>query len=213
MNENNRVRRELMKGLALSTGATIVAACAPEKTLRDYNNEAVLKSESGGSTSGVPASRPRGWNPIEFNRNRGLNEGTIPESYHQSINGADGDLLHVGKHLPYLAPVSPELVPEGYVAIMMGDLNRGYAQHPNSEEHWYNWIDIGLEGDSNLYRSRFSAWPDGSNIALGGGDVSGNGGKDTIYLIELPPGAKAGLSIRVIANCNKHGQYVDFLSL
>ena len=91
-----------------------------------------------------PTAKPDGWDPIAYNKKRG-NAGAIPESYHESINGADGDKKHLGKHLPYQPKVEAKMVPEGFVAIMWGDPDKGYAKHPNAkkgpankgEGHWY----------------------------------------------------------------------------
>ncbi len=60
--------------------------------------------------------QPPGWDPITFNKLRG-NQGAIPETYLSDINGPDGPLKHLGKHLPYVPVVPAELVPADKIAV------------------------------------------------------------------------------------------------
>lgn len=168
----------------------------------------------------VPTSKPAGWDPIAFNLERG-NAGAIPESYHESINGPDGELKHVGKHLPYWPELDTE-IPEGMVAIMWGDPSKGHARHPNAptsednpEGHWYDWIRVrkATDADAEEAESRFPAWPGEGYLVQGGGELTGDDGKNTIYLVRLPSDVQPGDEIRIYANCLTHGEYVDFLTM
>jgi len=176
----------------------------------------------------VPMLRPEGWDPIAFNRDRG-NAGAIPESYHGDINGADGEAEHLGKHLPYIPDTTGLEVPMGYLALMWGDPAHGYAKHPNAPEgaeayprgHWYDWVKIrkATDGDAEEVETRFSGWPatgagdSGRYLVAGGGAIEDDGGKNTIYLVELPADVKPGDTIRVWAHCLYHGEYVDFIAI
>lgn len=170
----------------------------------------------------VPQTRPDDWDPIAFNRQRG-NAGAVPESYHESINSGDGP---VGKHIPYLPAVAAGVVPEGYVAIMFGDPSQNYPQHPASapeegvEGHWYNWIRIrrATDGEAQEIETSFGGWPEtsgddaGQYAVMGGGDITADAGRNTIYLAQLPPDVGPGETIRVIAHCTLHGEYAQFLT-
>jgi desulfoferrodoxin (superoxide reductase-like protein) len=206
MKEFFKSRRQFLGMMGTTIVLPIVVGCQQEPEGENDSSSQSLDINK------VPSYRPEGWNPIQYNLERGL-KGAIPESYHESITGVDGDLLHIGKHIPYLAPIDPTVVPEGYIALMMGDARRGYAQHPNTESHWYDWVKISVEGASTVYKNEFNAWPTSNNIISLNGDTSANGGKETVYLVKLPPGASAGDTIRVIAHCSSHGEYVDFITL
>ena len=176
----------------------------------------------------VPLTRPEGWDAMTFNRDRG-NAGAIPDTYLDDINGPNGDAGHLGKHLPYIPDVDPALVPEGFVALMWGDPEKGHVRHPNAAAnpetgyigHWYNWIRVrrAVDGDSDEIQSTFNAWPSpqaddsGTYLVHGGGDIMADTGKNTIYLVGLPDGAAQGDEIRVYAHCLHHGEYVDFLTI
>ena len=176
----------------------------------------------------VPEVEPEGWDPIAFNRDRG-NAGSIPESYHDDINGPDGEAKHLGKHLPYVPDTTGLEIPEGYIALMWGDPARGYAKHPNApkgaeaypEGHWYDWVKIrkAVEGDAEEAETTFSGWPEagpsdsGKFLVAGGGAIEEDGGKNTIYLVKLPADVKPGDTVRVWAHCLYHGEYVDFVEV
>lgn len=175
----------------------------------------------------IPLIKSASWDPIAFNRARG-NAGAIPETYREKINGEDGATQHLGKHLPYLPPLSPSIVPAGMLGIMWGDPARGYAQHPNAPissdvptGHWYNWIRLrrAVDGEAEETESRFSAWPivnPGDNGKLGaqeGEDPASSQGKNTVYFAAIPSDARPSDLLRVHAHCLTHGEYVDFVRL
>lgn len=177
--------------------------------------------ESTGEVPPVPMSKPARWDPIAFNRERG-NAGAIPESYLQSINGPDGTAKHLGKHLPYWPELEGLGPPEGMVALMWGDPTKGHARHPNApvtegnpDGHWYDWIRIrkATDGDAEEVESRFPAWPGEGFLVQGGGELTAEDGKNTVYLARLPSNAGPGDEIRIHAHCLTHGEYVDFLTL
>jgi len=229
-------RRELLELLAATTGATILApiavGCGPSASSTSTSAQA-----SGGGTGGesaeradpmaVPDTRPDGWDPIAFNRARG-NAGAIPESYRDEINGADGELMHLGKHLPYIPALPAGAVPAGMLAIMWGDPSLGRTRHPNAAPtaevptgHWYDWIRVRkatMDGAVET-TSTFGGWPtvidtdNGAYAAQEGTDVTVDLGKNTVYLVQLPSGLVSGDVIRVHANCLTHGEYVDFLTV
>jgi hypothetical protein len=173
----------------------------------------------------IPLSKPARWEPIAFNRARG-HAGAIPESYWPSIDGDDGAANHLGKHLPYIPTAADATAPEGMVAIMWGDPEKGHARHPNAvrsdanqgEGHWYNWIEIreATDDDAPSARSTYPEWPgdaDGGFAVAGGGELTDDGGKNTVYLAALPAGVGPGDTVRIYAHCLTHGEYVDFLVL
>ncbi|MFN3201424.1 MAG: hypothetical protein ACE366_23685 [Bradymonadia bacterium] len=221
-------RRTFAKRLAIGTGGLVllpaVTGCggAAEKAMGDA---ADMAGKAAGAA--VPPVKPEGWDPIMYNKTRG-NAGAIPKSYWPSINGADGDKKHLGKHLPYVPKLEAGMVPEGYVAIMWGDPEKGYAKHPNASKsdknptgHWYNWIKIrkAVVGEAEELQSSYSDWPaigegdNGKYVAFGGTDVSAEGGRNTIYLAALPKDVKPGDTVRVHAHCLTHGEYVDFITV
>ena len=173
----------------------------------------------------LPRTRPSDWDPIAFNRTRG-NAGAIPESYLPKINGPDGATQHMGKHLPYL-PTGPA-APRGMIAVMWGDPSRGYAMHPNARKsdklpsgHWFDWIRVrrAVEGDAPEQESRYSDWPattpsDSGRLAgFQGDDPAANEGRNTVYMVALPPDARPGDWVRVHGHCLTHGEYVEFVRL
>ena len=175
----------------------------------------------------IPRERPPSWDPVAFNRARG-NAGAIPESYRAQINGPDGELKHLGKHLPYTPPGADAGVPAGMIALMWGDPSKGYAAHPNAprsaatpDGHWYSWIRVrkAAAGYAEEKESRYSAWPvsapgdTGAYRAASGADPSADSGKNTIYLAQLPADVRPGDLVRVHAHCLTHGEYVDFVTV
>ena len=178
------------------------------------------------STPATRRTQPEGWDPIAYNKARG-NAGMIPETYHASINGPDGDAKHLGKHLPYVPGVDASLVPEGFLAIMWGDPSKGHAKHPNaaksdanSEGHWYNWIEVRKASEeAAAQKSEYPTWPASGDVKAAGYLVEGDqpmdaeGGIHTIYLAKLPADVKKGDTVRIWAHCLTHGEYVDFLTV
>lgn len=227
MTENNR--RDFLKGLAAVTGGFVllpsVTACKPKAGAKTDKKGATTKPS--GDTASIPIDQPKDWDPIKFNKDRG-NKGSIPKTYHASINGPDGDKKHLGKHLPYQAKLDAKLVPGGFIALMWGDPSKGYAKHPNSpkteknkEGHWYNWIKVrkAEKGKHEELQSTYSSWPaigegdNGSYVAFGGGKVEDDSGKNTVYLAKLPADVKKGDTVRIWAHCLTHGEYIDFLTV
>lgn|GEM_PF-1032540 len=239
-------RREFLEKLAGATGAIVllpaVTSCKKEEPASTAEPTPAAEApsepaaepapepakEPAAAVSEPPVAKPADWDPIAYNKTRG-NAGAIPETYHASINGPDGDAKHLGKHLPFQPKVEGGTVPDGYLAIMWGDPDKGHARHPNAvpgpdnnnEGHWYNWIKIrkAEEGEAEELQSAYSSWPaagegdNGKYVAMGGGDVAADGGKNTIYLAALPKDLKAGDTIRIWAHCLTHGEYVDFLTI
>lgn len=238
--QNDFHRRTFLKRIAAATGGV---ALMPLVTSCRNSTETVEKSgpaskpaaagpatQPGGAPSAttVPATEPAGWDPIAFNRARG-NAGMIPDSYLDEINGPDGEKKHLGKHLPYVPELEAGLVPEGMIALMWGDPAKGYARHPNAargpendhEGHWYNWIRIrpAVEGEAEEVTSQYAEWPGTPEqreelyVVAGGGDITADGGRNTVYLAKLPEGLKKGDPIRIWAHCLTHGEYVDFITV
>ena len=220
-------RRAFLERLALSTGAIalmpVITACGGPETKKD--SMVPTKNAVTAAVEAPPNVQPAGWDAIAYNKTRG-NAGAIPQGYRASINGEGGDKKHLGKHLPYLPKTDGLTIPEGYVALMWGDAEKGFARHPNSAQdpekkkggHWYDWIRVrsAVEGDAQEVENTYPKWPGadaGQFVAFGGGDITAEGGKNTVYLAKLPDGVKAGDPIRVWAHCLKHGEYVDFLTV
>jgi len=231
-------RREFLRRLAIATGGVVVMPAAfgcrkgpgePGPAVPPpVSTPATLAEVAVGPIPEVPLVRPEGWDPVGFNTSRG-NAGAIPESYLPKINGPDGVPKHLGKHLPYVPEVDASLVPAGYLAIMWGDPGKGFAQHPQAPEgaenyplgHWYNWIRVrkAVEGEAEEMESVFTAWPgpgegdSGLFVAADGGDITADGGRNTVYLVKLPDDVASGDTLRIYGHCLYHGEYVDFLSL
>lgn len=220
--EDLRQRREFLKGLAAAAGGVVllpyVSACSS-------NGRTETAAQQAGSVAvpKPPLTKPSGWDPIAYNRIRG-NAGAIPDSYLPDINGEDGVQMHLGKHLPYI--VEADGAPAGYLPIMWGDPSKGYARHPNApkseannyEGHWYNWIRVrkAVEGDTEELESEFAEWPAADPmkyLVLGGGDLTADSGKNTIYLVGMPDDVHSGDTVRIWAHCLTHGEYVDFLTV
>jgi len=214
-------RRAFLRTLATAAGAVIlvpaVSACGGATTTPDTST----------GMSPIPKARPDGWDPMAFNRARG-NAGAIPDTYLDDINGPDGDAQHLGKHLPWLPQLDANLVPVGFIAIMWGDPDVGHARHPNAprtddnpEGHWYNWIRIrkATDDDATELESTYTDWPGtgdddtGAYAVFGGGDLTDDSGKNTIYLAALPDDVQSGDRVRIHAHCLTHGEYVDFVNI
>lgn len=177
----------------------------------------------------LPLEKPKNWNPVEFNRLRG-NNGAIPESYLSAINGLDGAKKHIGKHLPYIPKFEKNIeIPAGYLPIMWGDPSKGHAQHSNAVPgpdnnylgHWYNRIEIrkSTSAFAESVTSSFSGWPanndntSGLYMASHGGNITDAGGIYTVYLAKIPSDVKHGDTVRILAHCLTHGEYVDFVTI
>lgn len=226
-------RREFLKQLAIATGGVVVLPLAVSCKGGAGSDKASVTEDPGVELvepvmAAVPLVLAADWDPVAFNTDRG-NAGAIPAEYLPDINGPDGVPKHLGKHLPYVPQVDPALVPEGYLALMWGDPDKGYAMHPQSPEgsesypmgHWYNWIRVrkAVEGEAIEAESEFTSWPgpaDGDSglfVAADGGDPAADGGKNTVYLVRLPDDVVAGDTVRIYAHCLYHGEYVDFLTV
>ncbi len=217
--------------------APSAVGCGSSSSTTDNNANSVGGgTSSGGAASpassasagaAIPRAKPAAWDPIAFNRDRG-NAGAIPESYRAQINGADGATAHLGKHLPYVPEMPAGAVAAGMLAIMWGDPAKGHAKHPNAAPsesnptgHWYNWIRVrkATDDEAQEAESRFSAWPaagsgdNGRYAAREGTDPAADSGKNTVYLVALPPDVRPGDTVRVYAHCLTHGEYVDFVTI
>ena len=228
-------RRDFLKLLATATGAVVVApsltSChrspgGPGGHPEKVNGPGVRLAEDG--LLKIPLERPVDWDPIAFNKIRG-NQGAIPKSYLPDINGEDGVPKHLGKHLPYRPRIDVKLVPEGFLAIMWGNPDRGWARHPQSPKgsedyprgHWYDWIRVrrATRGEAEEVESRYSSWPEsregdsGLFVASDGGNLEADGGRNTVYLVKLPEDLVSGDTLRIDAHCLYHGEYVDFVDV
>lgn len=216
--ELNSERRNLLKHLAAATSASLFLPAVIGCSTQRQDEADVFGTKDSSSTtidpSTVPVSRPENFNPIEFNLQRGL-LGAIPASYHPSILGADGPLVHLGKHMAYIAPVDKTTVPAGYVAIMMGEFAKGYTRHVASGTHWYDWISVRKEGAAlnRAVVTNYASWPDSNNAVFGAGLITDASGVNTIYYARLPAGVQASDTICVVAHCNIHGEYISFITL
>jgi hypothetical protein len=228
-------RRELLELLAAAAGASVLApiavGCGGAAGSEQSASSASSRDGSGGEAASdplaVPTTRPEGWDAIAFNRARG-NAGAIPEDYRDEINGPDGELMHLGKHLPYVPTLPTGAVPAGMIALMWGDPSLGRTRHPNAPPsetvptgHWYDWIRIrkATAGEAPEATSTYGGWPavlasdNGRILAQEGTDPTADLGKNTVYLAQLPEGVASGDTIRIHANCLTHGEYVDFLTV
>lgn len=225
--DQNSSRRQFLQ-LSGVAGVTLLlpslVSCKKEQA-GTVNSENMGTGSSTQMQPGLPVVRPANWDPIVYNRDRG-NQGAIPESYRDDINGPDGVKKHLGKHLPYL--VQAQGIPAGMVGIMWGDPAKGYAKHPNAPQsaenptgHWYNWIRIRKAADGQLQESesKYSGWPmaqpadSGKYAAKDGSDPAADGGRNTVYVAQLPSDVKPGDWVRVHAHCLTHGEYLDFLQI
>jgi len=241
--ERGASRREFFEQLALVTGATVlvpaVTACEPKPTEPASRRTAPTGSGTAPRPAArrrvaadplaVPAAPPTGWDAMAFNLKRG-EAGAIPAAYLLQIKAPGGDHKHLGKHLPYVPKVSAKLIPGGYLAVMYGDPSKGNARHPSDAPdparkyigHWFNWIKIrkAVDGAAQELNNEYPNWPGTSDAdrkshyaVFGGGDIKADSGKNTIYLVKLPAGVKAGDTVRVWGHCLHHGEYVDFLTV
>lgn len=225
-------RREFLEKTAILSGGfllfPLVTAC--EKAT-DSSSEADATAVAGGKGQhplSVPLVKPAGWDPVAFNRERG-NAGAIPASYLPDINGPDGEMAHLGKHLPYLPAVDPAGIPKGFIALMWGDPAKGHVRHPNAppnpandyEGHWFNWIRI-RKSSGNWQEtavSTYSGWPQsspedsGRYAIFGRHRLTDDAGIHTIYLAALPPGVSRGDTLRIWGHCLTHGEFVDFIRI
>jgi len=215
-------RREFLKQVATVAGGVVllpvVTACS----------SAQEQGGKAGAYASPPQTKPEGFDPIAYNKARG-NKGAIPESYLDDINGPDGKLKHLGKHLPYVPTLEGAEVPAGFMALMWGDASKGYAKHPNApknesnnnEGHWYNWIRVrkAIDGEAEELKSEFHGWPDvvegdsGKYAVQGGGEITADAGKNTVYLVGMPQDVKPGDTVRIWAHCLTHGEYVDYITV
>ena len=239
MEESFETRREFIHKLAAATGAVVlmplVSACSSkpetptsmptEETMKDSVEE---EAKAIVDVTAVPNTPGEEWNPYAYNKARG-NAGMIPETYLGDINSPDGFMKHLGKHFPYVPTLEGLTVPAGFIAIMWGDPAKGHAKHPNAPKddskeyigHWYDWIKVrkATEGEAEELQSEYPDWPGtaeqqkGKYLVAGGGDITADSGKNTIYLAALPSDVKAGDTIRIHAHCLTHGEYVDFITV
>lgn len=235
-------RREFLVRLATVAGGVVlvphVVSCGssapkPDPTVTETEvDESELAEEVDEAVeetldTAVPQTEPTGWDPINYNRARG-NAGAIPDSYLDDINGPEGEDQHLGKHLPYIPELDPKIVPAGYIALMWGDPDKGHAKHPNAprtednpEGHWYDWIKVrkAVEGEAEELQSSYSDWPgttesdNGAYAVHGGGDITEESGKNTVYLCAIPGDVRPGDTVRIWAHCLTHGEYVDFIKV
>lgn len=216
-------RRELLGRLALATGALVLLpqsiACGGK---RAQNVVTPLAPEVE-----IPKAVPLGWDPIAFNRLRG-ESGAIPEAYLNDVQSPSGEWEHVGQHLPYVVTLEGG-VPEGFLALMWGDPQKGHARHPQEprgpsnqfEGHWFRWIRVrkATIHDVDEVQSTFTDWPtpratDSGDFALASGDdILADSGKNTVYLVALPPELAPGDLVRIHARCTLHGEYIDFVQI
>jgi hypothetical protein len=220
-------RRKFFRHLAALTGAVVIAPMAVgcAETTKPAVRPVARVDASGAPD--IPLVKPANWDPIAFNKERGL-KGAIPKSYYADINGPDGDKKHLGKHLPYIPDIKSVDYPEGYIPIMWGDPSKGFAQHPNSTQHspgytvghWYNWVRVQNASIENAQEieSQFHAWPGPRDSAdstvfgvMGSGSIEDNDGKNTIYMLSKPADLNTGDTMRIYGHCLYHGEYVDFV--
>lgn len=181
----------------------------------------------GGEAVALPLARPQGWDAIAFNRERG-NAGAVPENYRSQINGPESERAHIGKHLPYLPTLAAGAVPSGMLGLMFGDPSLGRTRHPNDSPsaamprgHWFDWVKVrkATDGDAEERVSHFNGWPvpspsdNGRIIPQEGDDPTADHGKNSVYLVALPPDVRPGDTLRVVGHCIAHGEYVDFVTL
>ncbi|MDW8245178.1 MAG: hypothetical protein RMJ84_01245 [Sandaracinaceae bacterium] len=218
------LRREFLEKLALASGLPVVSPIFSACSSSGSKLPSATSSAGGEDPLALPLVPPPDWDAVAFNRKR-ANAGAVPSNYLSSINGPDGDVMHIGKHLPYV-PTFSSPIPEGMIPLMFGDSSKGRPKHGNaapSEQmpagHFYDWIRIrkATSDESPEQVSTYSSWPTtlpqdtGRITAKEGTDPTIDGGKNTVYLALLPPNVRSGDLVRVHAHCNLHGEYVDFL--
>lgn len=215
-------RRELLTRALVAMGGVVLApalaSCgknrASETMLRPWEVNLPL-----------PKTIPAGWDPVTFNRLRG-EQGAIPAAYLSDVRAAGGERRFIGMHLPYV--VKPAAgVPEGFLAVMFGDPEKGYAAHPHASHdleagepgHWFQWIRLrkAVALDTDEVQTNFSSWPEAASadsgrfISVDGSDLHASNGERTAYLVRLPQDVKSGDIVRIHAHCRLHGEFVDFL--
>ncbi|MFO0629011.1 MAG: hypothetical protein U0325_25780 [Polyangiales bacterium] len=216
-------RRDLLKQLGVLLGAVVLT---PTATGCSSTQTPTPSTGPAPTPLALPRARPTDWDAIAFNRARG-NAGAVPETYRPQINGPDAERQHIGKHLPYTPTLAAGVVPAGMIGLMFGDPSLGRTRHPNDavgesapHGHWFSWVKVrkATDDDAPELESRFGGWPtpppDGGRfIPQEGTDLTADHGKNTVYLVNLPPGVGPGDLIRVQANCISHGEYVEFLTV
>jgi hypothetical protein len=219
-------RRDVFKQLGALLGAVVLSPTFTGCSSTQTPTPTTGAPAASGDVSAIPRARPADWDPIAFNRARG-NAGAIPETYRAQINGPDAERQHIGKHLPYAPTLGPGAVPAGMIGLMFGDPSLGRTRHPNDavgesapRGHWFSWVKVrkATDDDAPEAESRFAAWPSppadgGRFIAQEGTDVTADHGKNTVYLVSLPPGVGPGDVIRVHGHCISHGEYVEFVTV
>lgn len=221
-------RRQFLLHLSRLTGAVVLMPSVSACSGAPAQPTSMPSASAGSPVETLPRTAGPDWDAFAFNRERGR-AGAIPESYLDDILSASGDTDHLGKHLPYVPAFDPATAPEGYLPVMWGDPDKGHARHPNAvrseannhEGHWYNWIRVrkATEDDAMELESRYSDWPGttqddtGAYAVFGGGEITDDAGKNTIYLAALPPDVQSGDVVRIWAHCLTHGEYVDFLTV
>lgn len=215
-------RRTFLKDSAVTVVGTALLVDCAQKT----PDTAASAPAKAADPNQPPIDRPADWDPVAFNTARGK-AGFIPEKYMTDILGPGGTEKHMGKHLPFVPKLDPSRAVAGTVAIMFGDTSKGYSAHPNAPKtpekpdgHWYNWIRVAIAGrPESEVETLFDNWPlasdkvNGKYTGFSDADPSKEEGKNTVYLAQLPPGAKAGDTLRIWGHCLTHGEYVDFLTI
>lgn len=215
-------RRTFIKSTTLGG----VALALPLGACKSAETPPAGAASGGPDLAQPPAARPADWDPVAYNLARGA-AGFIPASYMADINAPEGVKNHLGKHLPYVPALEADKQVPGMLPIMWGDPSKGHSKHPNAprseanpEGHWYNWIRLAIDGQpESEVETRYDDWPattdavNGRLVALEGDDLTAEGGKNTVYLAQLPAGAAPGQTLRIWAHCLTHGEYVDFVTL
>ncbi len=215
-------RRDFLRKLSAATGAVVIAPVAIACGGNAEVTTAQVTTPSAPPPIELPRVRPELWDAIDFNRRRGLG-GAIPLSFQDDINGPDGRAA-IGKHLPYIPYLQEEVVPRGMIGLMFGDEGAGFPRHPaapigmDNEGHRFDWIRIrkATESEAEEKETRFSDWPipdSGGYAVYDGGELTDESGKNTVYVAELPADVEPGDLVRVVAHCNLHGEYVQFVTV
>lgn len=231
MTRTDTSRRDVLRLLAATPFTFLVPSCtedvAPSESVSTGDEASAMPStlSSARDPLVVPTERPADWDAVAFNTAR-ANAGAAPATYLASINGPDGGTAHVGKHLPFVPAPEGYAVPAGMLPLMWGDPSKGHARHPNAvrsdanqqQGHWYDRIELSLarEGAGHGRLSRYPEWPGELSAGFavqGGGAITDEDGKKTVYLAALPEGAGPGDVVRVVAHCLTHGEYVDFVTV
>ena len=202
-------RRDLLKQLGALLGAVVLTPTSSGCSSTQTPAPTTAPSGAASSALALPRARPADWDAIAFNRARG-NAGAVPETYRAQINGPDAERQHIGKHLAYVPTLAANAVPAGMLGLMFGDPSLGRTRHPNDavgesapRGHWFSWVKVrkATDDDAPEAESRFGAWPtppadSGRFIAQEGSDITADHGKNTVYLVTLPPGVAPGDLVR-----------------